>query len=193
MLNSTSQLIAEISSCDICAETLPLAPKPVIQVHSQAKILIAGQAPGLAAHNSGKAFDDASGRRLRQWMSIDEDTFYNEKLIAILPMGFCYPGKATSGDAPPSKICAKTWRKQALTVMPHIKLTLLLGKHAQNWHLKNNAALTETVKTWKAYAPRVMPLPHPSPRNNIWLKQNPWFGQQVLPQLKKLVANALAD
>lgn len=193
MPDHTSQLIAKISNCDVCINKLPLAPKPIIQISSQAKILIAGQAPGLTAHNLGRAFADASGNRLRQWMDIDEDTFYNEELIAILPMGFCYPGKATSGDAAPIKTCADTWREKALAAMPNIKLTLLLGKYAQYWHLNGHANVTENVKAWRQYTPRLIPLPHPSPRNNIWLKQNPWFEQQVLPELKKQVANALAD
>lgn len=190
MLNSSSQLIARVSSCDACVKELPLTPKPIIQIHPQAKILIAGQAPGIAAHKAGVAFADASGNRLRQWMGIDEDTFYNEKLVAILPMGFCYPGKTASGDAAPTKACAKKWRKEVLATLPNIELTLLLGKHAQKWHLKTDKNLTDTVKAWQCYLP-IIPLPHPSPRNNIWLKQNPWFDEQLIPQLQQHVSNAL--
>jgi uracil-DNA glycosylase family 4 len=164
-------------------------------VAPQAKILIAGQAPGSKVHSSGIPFDDASGKRLREWMGIDRKTFYDDSKIAILPMGFCYPGKGRSGDLPPIPRCAKTWRRDLMTSMPTIELTLAIGAYAQKWHLNELAGnLTETVRQWETYCKSngVIPLPHPSPRNNIWLKKNEWFAEDVLPILLQRVQTALA-
>lgn len=189
-LKATGRLLADVRACTLCASHLPLGPRPVLQVHPAARILIAGQAPGSKVHASGMPFDDASGERLRAWMGIDKDTFYDAKRIAILPMGFCFPGTGTSGDLPPRPECAATWRNQLLACMPHIELTLIIGQYAQAWHLPDagKASLTDTVLDWRSHWPAVLPLPHPSPRNNIWLKRNPWFGQEVVPKLQGRIA-----
>lgn len=187
-----TQLQEDILACQICAAHLPLGPRPVFQCSRDAHILIAGQAPGKKVHATGIPFDDASGERLRSWMGIDAATFYNAKKIAILPMGFCYPGSGKSGDLPPRPECAEAWRQQLLNAMPKISLTLVIGQYALAWHLRDNKrTLTATVKAWPEYGPHIMPLPHPSPRNNIWLKKNPWFAQDLLPQLKSSVRKAL--
>lgn len=182
-------LIQEVRRCKLCVPNLPLGPRPVLQIHPAAKILIAGQAPGCKVHETGTPFDDPSGDRLRDWMGIDKDTFYNPKQIAILPMGFCYPGTGKSGDLPPRPECADKWRNQLLALMPKIQLTLIIGQYAQDWHLgtRQKATLTETVKNWKEYRPELLPLPHPSPRNNIWLKKNPWFEEEILPYLRNRI------
>jgi uracil-DNA glycosylase len=162
-------------------------------VHPAARILIAGQAPGSRVHSTGVPFDDPSGDRLRDWMGIDKPTFYDATRIAILPMGFCYPGTGTSGDLSPRPECAPAWRDKLLAAMPHIRLTLLIGQYAQSWHLigKTRANLTETTRAWRDYGPGAIPLPHPSPRNNIWLKRNPWFVAELLPMLRRRVATGL--
>ena len=186
-------LIMKVRDCTLCVPHLPLGAKPIFQVNSKARILIAGQAPGKKVHETGIPFDDPSGRRLREWMGIDSEQFYDPEKIAILPMGFCYPGTGKSGDFPPRPECAKQWRKPLLVLLGDIQLTLVIGKYAQDWHLgtgkKNN--LTETVKAWKEYWPSILPLPHPSPRNNIWLKKNSWFESEVLPVLKLKIAEIL--
>ncbi|WP_338524775.1 uracil-DNA glycosylase family protein [Pseudomonas batumici] len=191
----TVKLLEDVRACEICAEFLPLGPRPVLQMHGSAKILIAGQAPGSKVHKTGIPFDDPSGDRLRDWMGIDRATFYDETRIAILPMGFCYPGKGKSGDLPPRPECAATWRAKLLARMPDIQLTLVIGQYAQNWHLRDSAkaSLTETVQAWQEYWPNVLPLPHPSPRNNIWLKRNAWFETQVLPALRARVERILSS
>ena len=189
---SFNQLLTEVRSCKICEPILKDGVRPVLQVNKHAKILIAGQAPGSKVHATGIPFDDPSGDRLREWMGIDKETFYNSQKIAILPMAFCYPGKGKSGDLPPPPICAKTWRNQLLEAMPEIQLTLVIGQYALAWHLKNRGKnLTEIVRNWAAYGEHVMPLPHPSPRNNIWLKKNPWFEAEVLTVLKSRVDKIL--
>ena len=190
--SSFNQLLTEVRSCKICEPILKDGVRPVLQVNKHAKILIAGQAPGSKVHATGIPFDDPSGDRLREWMGIDKETFYNSQKIAILPMAFCYPGKGKSGDLPPPPICAKTWRNQLLEAMPEIQLTLVIGQYALAWHLKNRGKnLTETVRNWAAYGEHVMHLPHPSPRNNIWLKKNPWFEEDVLTVLKSRVDKIL--
>lgn len=190
---SLPQLISEIKQCRLCEANLPLGPRPVLQISSEAKILIVGQAPGLKVHQTGIPFDDPSGDRLRQWLNIDKSTFYNDKKIAILPMGFCYPGTGKSGDLPPRPECAKAWRNQLLATMHNIELTLVIGTYAQNWHMKTTKLknLTETVKNWQNYWPKILPLPHPSPRNNIWLSKNLWFEKEVIPRLQNRVNNLL--
>ena len=158
----------------------------------QATILIAGQAPGRRVHESGIPFDDPSGDRLRDWLGISKDVFYDPTKIAILPMGFCYPGTGKSGDHPPRPECAPAWRQQLMDSLPKIELTLVIGQFAQRWHLeRTHKNLTETVRAWRDYGPNIMPLPHPSPRNNIWLKKNPWFVTELLPYLKKKAGDAL--
>lgn len=187
------QLQADIRACTLCAEHLPLGPRPVLQISRTARILIAGQAPGRKVHASGIPFDDASGERLRDWMGIDRETFYDASRVAILPMGFCYPGTGKSGDLPPRPECAATWRENVLTELRAVKLTLVIGQYAMAWHLgpRGKPTLTETVQAWHSYLPDFLPLPHPSPRNNIWLKRNPWFEQNVLPELRRKVEESL--
>lgn len=187
-------IIEEVKSCKECSTDLPLGPRPVLQIHPDAKVLIAGQAPGLKVHQTGVPFDDQSGDRLRDWMGIDKTVFYDATKIAILPMGFCFPGTGKSGDLPPRKECAAKWRQQLLDLMPKIETTLVIGQYALHWHLADSKKknLTETVKAWQEYWPENLPLPHPSPRNNIWLKKNEWFEQEVLPELK-IKVNGLLD
>jgi len=186
-------LIEQVSKCVICEPHLPLGARPVIQFNANARILIAGQAPGIKVHETGKPFNDASGNRLREWLGLSVDEFYDPQTIAILPMGFCYPGKGKSGDLPPRKECAPAWRAQLLAALPNIELTIVLGKYAQAYHLPHtkNRPLTELVKSWREYWPQYLVLPHPSPRNNIWLKKNPWFEQTVLPELSERVAKII--
>ena len=187
------ETVEKVKACDLCGDDLPLGPRPVVQVHEKAKILISGQAPGIKVHRSGVPFDDASGERLRLWMGIDRTTFYDPFQIAILPMGFCYPGKGISGDLPPQKRCAGTWRQQLLDHLTEVKLTLVIGAYAQQWHLRQqDLNLTETVKQWRKFGDNMMPLPHPSPRNNVWLKKNPWFETEVVPALQTRVQDTLA-
>ena len=181
-------LLAKVQNCLICEGDLPHGVRPVLQVNSKAKILIAGQAPGRKVHESGVPFDDASGNRLRDWMGIEREIFYDESKVAILPMGFCYPGTGKSGDFPPRKICADTWRHRILSLLSEIELTLIIGQYAMSYHLPSEKRnLTEIVMRWRDYFPESLPIPHPSPRNNIWLKKNSWFENDVLPALKKRV------
>jgi len=192
MPESFSRLLKDVRACSLCKADLVHGVRPVLQISPDAKILIAGQAPGSRVHATGVPFDDPSGDRLRHWMGIDRDTFYDESVIAILPISFCYPGKGKSGDLPPMPICSETWRERLLLLMPNIELTLAIGKYAQAWHMeKLQPNLTETVRVWRSYGEFLMPLPHPSPRNNIWLKKNPWFKSEVLPSLKLRVAKLL--
>jgi len=190
---NSHQLIEQVSKCVICEPHLPLGARPVIQFNPNARILIAGQAPGIKVHETGVPFNDASGNRLREWLGLTRDEFYDANNIAILPMGFCYPGRGKSGDLPPRKECAPAWRERLLAALPNIELTIVLGKYAQAYHLPETKKmpLTELVKSWREYWPNYLVLPHPSPRNNIWLKKNPWFEQDVLPELDKHVAAIL--
>lgn len=185
-----AQLLQAVRSCTLCAAHLPQRPRPVLQASLKARILIAGQAPGKKVDLSGIPFDDASGDRLRQWLGLEAKVFYDPDIIAILPMGFCYPGRGRSGDLPPRPECAPTWRKLLLEQMPNLQLTLAIGQYAQAWHLQQRATLTETVRAWRDYGP--VPLPHPSPRNNLWLRRNPWFEEQLLPPLRARIAALIA-
>ncbi|HLV48833.1 MAG TPA: uracil-DNA glycosylase family protein [Aliidiomarina sp.] len=186
-------LAKEVRQCTICKEHLPLGPRPIIQLHEQSRILIAGQAPGRKVHETGVPFDDPSGDRLREWMGISKEVFYDEKQVAILPMGFCYPGKGKSGDLPPRPECAPKWRKPLLSGLENIQLTLVIGQYAMAYHLPSEGKkVTEIVANWQAHWPNIIPLPHPSPRNNIWLKRNPWFADEVLPKLRERVAQLLS-
>ena len=188
-----SPLLAQVRACTICAEHLPLGPRPVLQMHPNAKILIAGQAPGRKVHESGVPFDDASGNRLREWLGVAREAFYDPQQCAILPMGFCFPGTGKSGDLPPRPECEPAWRKQLLEQLHDLKMTLVLGRYAQDYHFgKSKSSLTELVKSWRTYWPDIVPLPHPSPRNNIWLRRNPWFEAELLPTLRERVAEILA-
>ncbi|MCG2577636.1 uracil-DNA glycosylase family protein [Dechloromonas sp. XY25] len=185
-------LLKEIRRCQCCAEHLPLGPHPVLQMGSSARILIAGQAPGRKVHASGIPFDDASGDRLRDWLGVSRDAFYDPACFAILPMGFCYPGTGRSGDLPPRSECAATWRQPLLAKLERIELTLVIGQYAMAYHLPGKESLTEAVRNWRDTWPTILPLPHPSPRNNLWLKRNPWFAQEVLPTLRQRVGELLA-
>lgn len=185
-------LLSEVGQCRLCETNLPLGPNPVLQGSASAKILIAGQAPGKRVHVSGIPFDDPSGDRLRDWLGIDKTVFYDASRIAILPMGFCYPGTGKSGDLPPRPECASQWRRPLLQHMKQIELTLVMGQYAQAYHLDSKSrSLTELVRNWQDYWPTVLPLPHPSPRNNRWLKQNPWFDSELLPMLQQRVRQIL--
>lgn len=186
-------LIAEVRACTICSSHLPHGVRPVVQFHPDARLLIAGQAPGRKVHASGIPFDDVSGNRLRDWMGIDRDVFYDPELVALLPMGFCYPGTGKSGDLPPRPECAPAWRAQLLARLDKLQLTLVIGQYAQAYHLDEpKSSLTEIVQRWRDYWPNVVPLPHPSPRNNLWLRRNPWFETQLLPSLRQRVAEVLS-
>jgi uracil-DNA glycosylase len=186
-------LLKEVRACTLCAAHLEAGPRPVLQVDRKARILIVGQAPGRKVHASGIPFDDASGDRLRQWLGVDRQVFYDPLKIALLPMGFCYPGTGTSGDLPPRPECAPMWREKLLAHLPNIELTLVIGQYALEWHLPEQGSknLTQTVKDWRSFWPKVLPLPHPSPRNNIWLKSNPWFAEEVIPPLQARVREML--
>lgn len=191
-MTSFSSLLADVRACTICKDHLPLGPRPVLQMHPKARILIAGQAPGRKVHDSGVPFDDPSGKRLREWLGVTREVFYDPKQIALLPMGFCYPGSARSGDLPPRPECAPAWRQQLLAKLQHVQLTLVLGRYAQSYHFgKTNVSLTELVRSWRSYWPNMIPLPHPSPRNNLWLRRNPWFDAEVVPALRQQVAEIL--
>lgn len=187
-------ILKEVRACTLCADELVDGVRPVVRAKASARILIAGQAPGSKVHATGVPFDDPSGDRLREWMNVDASVFYDESKIALVPMGFCYPGKGKSGDLPPRPICAQTWRARILEGLPNIQLILVIGQYAQAWHLdKVEKNLTETVRAFKNYGAGVLPLPHPSPRNNIWLKRNPWFEASVLPDLRARVSRALGN
>jgi uracil-DNA glycosylase len=188
-------LLDAIRACRLCEAHLPLGPRPVVRASATARLLIVGQAPGTRVHASGVPWDDASGRRLRDWLGMDEDTFYDESRIAIVPMGFCYPGRAGSGDAPPRPECRATWHPRLHPLLPRIRLTLLIGQYAQAHFLgdRRGPTLTATVRNWRDYLPEALPLPHPSPRNVGWFKANPWFDDEVLPALRMRVAEVMAD
>jgi uracil-DNA glycosylase len=162
-------------------------------LHPKARILIAGQAPGKKVHDSGVPFDDASGNRLREWMGVTREVFYDPEKIAILPMGFCYPGTGKSGDLPPRSECAPAWRKQLLGELRHLEVTLVIGRYAQAYHFgETGVTVTDLVRSWRSYWPQIIPLPHPSPRNNLWLRRNPWFEAELLPSLRERVSEVLA-
>jgi uracil-DNA glycosylase len=181
-------LVAKVRQCRICADDLPLGPRPVIQISRAARLLVVGQAPGRRVHDSGLPFNDPSGDRLRAWMGIDRDTFYDDQQLAILPMGFCYPGTGKSGDLPPRPECAPAWRGLLLERLENVELTLVIGQYAHAWHLPGGKApVTERVRHWAKVWPEMLPLPHPSPRNNLWLRRNPWFEEQVIPELQQRV------
>lgn len=183
-------LMQDIIACDHCRSHLPHGPRPVVQASPRAKLLIIGQAPGRRVHASGVPWDDPSGERLRRWLGIDAATFYDAERVALVPMGFCYPGTGKSGDLPPRPECAPRWHAALLESMPDVRLTLLLSQYALNYYLegRRHKTLTATVKAWRDYRPDILPLPHPSPRNNIWLRKNPWFEDDVLPYLRQRVA-----
>jgi len=186
-------LLKSVRACTICEKYLPNKPKPVIQAHATSRIIIIGQAPGQKVQLSGIPWDDASGNELRRWLGVSKEQFYNDKLFVLMPMGFCYPGRGTSGDLAPRTECAPQWHHQLLHKMPNIKIAILIGQYAQNFYLQKNLkpTLTETVKNYKDYLPRYLPLVHPSPRNRIWQKKNPWYEREVVPALQKIVLASL--
>ncbi|MFZ5931247.1 MAG: uracil-DNA glycosylase family protein [Pseudomonadota bacterium] len=186
------RLLVKIRRCRECAPKLPHAPRPVIQASVSARVCIAGQAPGTRVHETGLPFNDASGDRLRQWMGIDRETFYNETKVAIVPMGFCFPGQdEKGGDLPPRPECAPLWRAKVFARLPNLELILLVGQYSQRWHLEKRRRenMTETVRAWRSYLPQMLPLPHPSWRNTGWLKKHPWFEEELLPELRKRIAS----
>jgi uracil-DNA glycosylase len=196
-------LLAEIRGCTACAAHLPLGPRPVVQASASARLLIVGQAPSLTVHATGLPWDDKSGEQLRRWLGIDRELFYDAARIAIMPMGYCYPGRGGSGDLPPRRECAELWHARLLAQMSRVELTLLIGQYAQR-HIgqyaqrhflgaARKAGVTETVAAFAEFAPRFIPLPHPSPRNTGWFKHHPWFESEVLPVLRERVRQALAQ
>ncbi|MBS0457370.1 MAG: uracil-DNA glycosylase family protein [Proteobacteria bacterium] len=188
-------LLRRIRACHLCEEHLPLGPNPVVRAGVGARLLIVGQAPGTKVHATGIPWNDASGQRLRDWLGLDRDTFYDEQRVAIVPMGFCYPGRGNGGDAPPRPECAPTWHPQILPLLSELRLIVLIGQYAHAGYLgrARKATLTQTVHAASEYLPRYLPLPHPSPRNQMWLRRNPWFEVETLPLLRARVAIALAD
>jgi uracil-DNA glycosylase len=183
-------LLEQIRNCTICEKYLELGVNPVIAASLKSKIIIIGQAPGKIVHNTSIPWNDKSGDNLRSWLGVDKPTFYNADIMALMPMGFCYPGTGKTGDLPPRPECAPLWHSKLLAKMPDVKLILLIGQYAQNYYLGNQAknTLTESVRNYKEYLPKYFLLPHPSPRNNIWQAKNEWFGLEVIPQLRKIVS-----
>jgi uracil-DNA glycosylase len=184
---SLNRLLGEVRACRACEQQIPLEPRPILVATTSARLLIVGQAPGVHAHNSGTPWNDSSGDRLRQWMGIDRESFYDERRVAIIPMGYCYPGRGRSGDLPPRRECSTLWLDQLLEHLPRVQLTLLVGQYAQRHYLgsRRKPTLTETVRAWREYQPTYLPLPHPSGRNNAWMRRNPWFEAEVLPVLRR--------
>ncbi len=185
-----ASLLREIRACRVCAAHLPLGPRPVLRAKASARLLIIGQAPGTKVHESGVPWDDRSGDRLREWLGFDRDAFYDESRVAIVPMGFCYPGvDKNGGDLPPRQECAPLWHAGVMQRLPNIELTLLVGSYAQAYYLgdRGGATMTESVRAWRRHAPRFVPLPHPSWRNTTWLRRNPWFESELLPELRERV------
>lgn len=185
------KLLANIRTCTVCAAHLPHGVNPILSAHPKSKLAIIGQAPGSIVHKTGVPWDDKSGERLREWLGVSRDLFYNREAIALIPMGFCYPGRGKSGDLPPRPECAPLWHQQVFDKMNHLKLTILIGSYAQAFYLgeKKKRTLTETVKNYQEYLPDYFVLPHPSPRNNIWLRKNEWFNKEVIPALQLRVKN----
>lgn len=194
MSEALDTLLADIRTCRLCEAHLPLGPHPVLRASADARLLVVGQAPGTRVHASGVPWDDASGKRLRDWLRMTPDVFYDSARIAIVPMGFCYPGKAGAGDAPPRPECRATWHPRLLPLLDKVRLTLLIGQYAQAYFLRERrrATLTATVAAYPDYLPRFFALPHPSPRNTGWFKANPWFERDAVPALRERVREALA-
>jgi uracil-DNA glycosylase len=192
-VTALQHLLADIRQCRLCEAHLPLGPRPVLQASPSARILIAGQAPGRKVHASGRPFTDASGDRLREWLGLPADVFYDASQVAIVPMGFCFPGTGPAGDLPPRPECAAHWRAQVMRELPQLQLTLAIGQYAQAYHLPGRVRpVTQAVQDWRAQWPHLVALPHPSPRNNRWLRMNPWFEAELLPELRLQVAAVLA-
>lgn len=193
-MRSFEPLLADIRACTWCAADLPHGPRPVLQLHPSARILVAAQAPGRKVHETGIPFNDASGDRLRRWLGLEREQFYDPTLVAIVPMGFCYPGQGPSGDLPPRPECAARWRAPVLQVLQRVELTLVVGRYAAAYHLpQERAGVTAAVRNWRRHWPSVVPLPHPSPTNNRWFAQNRWFEEEVVPLLRARVADVVRD
>jgi uracil-DNA glycosylase len=191
---SLATLLTEVRACTLCAAHLPLGPRPIVQMHASARILIVGQAPSRKVHETGVPWNDASGERLRAWLGLSSQKFYDAKQVALLPMGFCFPGTGKSGDLPPRPECAPAWRAALLAQLKKLRLTVVIGQYAQAYHLPDaGASLTDAVQDWRKHWPRSVLLPHPSPRNNPWLKRNPWFEQELVPVLQKRVSEVLME
>ena len=191
-MNSCERLLGEVRACTLCSSKLAHGVRPVLQIDSRARVLVASQAPGRRVHESGVPFDDASGERLREWMGITPQTFYDPQRVAILPMAFCFPGAGKSGDLAPRPECAPAWRAKILAHLNSLELTLVIGQYAQSYHFDPGfVSVTDTVRNWRASWPEVVPLPHPSPRNNLWIRGNSWFEEQLLPVLRKRVSTVL--
>ncbi|MBI3396027.1 MAG: uracil-DNA glycosylase family protein [Spirochaetia bacterium] len=188
-----ADLLTDIAGCRVCEKDLPLGPRPVVRASASSRVLIVGQAPGKKVHASGIPWNDPSGDRLRAWMGVDTSTFYDNTLFALIPMGFCYPGKGSGGDLPPRPECAPLWHNKLAELMPNVELTLLVGQYAQQYYLstRRKPTLTQTVRSFEDYLPRFIPLVHPSPRNQRWLKNNPWFEAEIVPLLRGRVARIL--
>lgn len=192
-MSNLNAILSEVRACKICEPDLPNGARPVLQLHPHAKILIAGQAPGRRVHASGIPFDDPSGDRLRNWMGISKEVFYNPQQIAIVPMGFCFPGTGKSGDLPPRPECAETWHQKLFNQLPNIHSGLIIGKYAQDYHFpQSKKSVTQLVENWREYWPNQIPLPHPSPRNNLWLRKNPWFETELVPLIQRHIKEILA-
>jgi len=194
MIKNFDKLLTDIRACRECAASLPHGPRPVLQAHPDARLLIVSQAPGRRVHASGIPFDDKSGEKLRDWLGIDEPAFHDERQVAIVPMGFCYPGKGASGDLPPRRECAPRWHPLLMPQLRKIELTLAIGGYAIDALLgtRKRGTLTETVRAWREYLDTgIVPLPHPSPRNTAWFVHNPWFGREAIPALRERVRELL--
>jgi uracil-DNA glycosylase len=187
------RLLAEARACRLCEAELPLGPRPVLRASAAARLLVVGQAPGTRVHETGIPWNDPSGDRLREWLDVDRDTFYDESRVAIIPAGLCYPGRRGAGDAPPRPECAPRWHPPLLAALPRVELVLLVGRYAQAFYLgsRRKATLAATVRAHADYEPRFLPLPHPSPRNRLWLRRNAWFEAEVVPHLRRRVAPLL--
>lgn len=194
MPDSLSRLLRDIRACRACEPSLCLGPRPVLIADARARILVAGQAPGAKVHATGIPWNDASGKRLREWLGLEEEEFYDLRRVAIVPMGFCYPGSGKAGDLPPRPECRALWHDRVFALLPRLELRIVIGQYAQAYHLAGRAKgnLTRTVAAWREFAPTLYPLPHPSPRNQIWLKRNPWFAEELLPDLRATVRRVLA-
>ncbi len=194
-MDNFESLVIDAQSCTVCKEFLPLGPRPVFSIHPKSKILVIGQAPGTKVHKTGIPWNDPSGDELRRWLGVSRNVFYNPEIFGIMPMGFCYPGKGKGGDMPPRPECAPIWHQKMMNQMPEVKLTLLIGQYALKYYLGNRKKknLTETVRNFELYLPEYIPLVHPSPRNLMWRRRNPWFEEVVVPTLRERVHELIAS
>lgn len=193
MAPSLPTLLREIRTCTLCEKDLPEGPRPVLQAGRGARVLIVGQAPGRRVHASGRPFDDPSGDRLRDWLGVDREAFYDPKRFSIVPMGFCYPGTGKAGDLPPRPECAATWRAPLMEALPRVETTIVLGRYALDWHWPDapGRTIADACRAWRQCWPDLVPMPHPSPRNNRWLRENAWFERDVVPALRRRVKKLL--